>query len=96
MIREKRVLLEASDITHVRLVCTKCQAGVLCSIDDQRPPPSKCPACGQPWWDADTELDVPERDLLRAVQSLKEEYNAQQTGRRPPPSVRLQLEALDE
>lgn len=96
MIREKRVLLEASDITHVRLICTKCQAGMLCSMGDGIPPPSECPACGRSWWNADTELAVPERDLIESVRALRVSHDSHAAGKTDPPRIKLQLEALDE
>ena len=49
MTAEELTLLDSSDLSAVRIVCSKCRGSLTIHIDETFHVPEACPACGNVW-----------------------------------------------
>lgn len=84
LMRETRLLLEPSDVTHMRLTCTQCNDTTLCRIGSQQEVPLICPFCGA-HWRRGTEEPIA-NSLVRAIMRATNHDGLR---------VKIQLEVLD-
>ena len=89
MVKEKRLLLEPGDITHLRLTCERCNGATLCTLKSEQAAPLACPHCGTPWRRSGNSAigDPVASQLLQMLRQAANHDGLQ---------VKMQLEALDE
>ena len=86
--RENRIVFEITDLTHVRLVCTKCESTTFCALDNHLPPPAQCPACRNAWWS-----DPPGENIaaVAVLNALRAQRDTQSLSPKRPVELRLEF-----
>ena len=88
MIRERRLLVDLEDITHVEVTCpnSECEGTVRCRLQSNQQVPNKCPHCQRVWPEANAI-----RMLLQQVWSVTDLLTPEHT-----PTLRLQVPDIAE